>query len=401
MERRIITTNPSAASVIPNTEYTSTLKQYLEIKKTNVHGEESILKVEPGDGKVYDITFYDSATAGYISAVCIISEIYEPFIRIKYITGLDRICPCTYKDILIKFIDCKETTVNIESINNISEYIIEKPKKYKEVSKVALLGITSELIQSIVVRLRLYDDGGCCDITGATIVDMKVGGHYQVDYVSHEDHCMYQICGILKSITVRPEYGDETSTTGFIRREHTGTCCHHNQVGMGDTVYDDYKDTEEYFNSEHFLSLAKDKPENIMFVFDTSTEFNSTIDAVMLTDIRNVEMMEDVDCEIKDPEYPPTESLPPLPDCFGKCCGHCNCDSCNNHGNCCCHVMCPSTPSTPPSDSCDCDDKVVVEDWEFYIDNKTCTATGANKTTGEVVHSMSMKDLLEFYVHHS
>ena len=401
MQTRVINTSPSAANVIPNTEYTAALKQYLEVTRTSLTGDESALKIEPNDGKAYNITFYDTATSGFISAVAVVTEVFEAFIKIKYITGLDKICPCSYKDILVKFIDCKEATVNIGYISDISEYIIEKPKStYKEVDKVALLGITSELIQSVVVRLRLYDDGGCCDITGANIVDMKVGGHYQVDYLDHNDHTMYQVCGILKSISIVPESGDETATTGFIRRE-TRTCNHHNQVGMGNTVYDDFEDIKEVLGTEHFLSLAKDKPENIMFIFDTSIDYQSSIDRVMLVDIRNVEMVEDVEFELKqDPTDPPNlGELDDVPECLGTCCHHSIevCGACAKHGQCCNFTQCGGHYE-PPHDDCN---TVIAGAWTFYIDRHKSTATGHNDLTGEVRRDITMEELLEFYGSHN
>lgn len=164
-----------------------------------------------------------------------------------------------------------EADVLYANILDVDPYIEESQPM--EVTKVAILGISSEMIQSVVIRLRLYDDAtGHCEVAGATIVDMKVGGRYKVGYIDHSDHTNYEIEGELKAIQVLQNDGAETPNHGFVRPE----CC--DQVGMGNIPYD----------SKHFMNLPKYNCDNVIFTFDTSTVSNASFETVKLMDIRMI-----------------------------------------------------------------------------------------------------------------
>ena len=161
---------------------------------------------------------------------------------------------------------------SIKGMNNLS--IDDSDAKCKEVTKVSILGISSEFIRSVIIRLRIYND----DVnTEVTTIDMEVGKKYNVQYFDHHDHTMYEIEGRLTHIAIDKHYGDEPEQHGFVRPE----CSMENPeiVGMGNNVY---------YTNEHYMELPKDCPEKVVFIFDTSKTYQSTYDYVRLTDIRDV-----------------------------------------------------------------------------------------------------------------
>ena len=325
---------------------TAELKEYLELVFTNDDGSTSSTRIMVDDtDQLYEATFYDENSSSYLSSViCKVEKIYSYAIKIKYFTGLDTqgLCPCAHKDVLLNYADVVTATIPINHIYSFAPYEIkeEEPPKpipqIKEVTKVSVLGISSEFIHSVIVRLRIYEDGSCCEVTDTIPVDMTVGNKYNVTFVDHVDHTTYEIVGILKAIAIEQNFGDEAPNHGFVRNE-TG-CSYHDMVGMNNVCYDPISTDDTVYDKDHFLSLAKSCPEKVLFTFDTSTDYNSTFDKVWLNDIRGVSVIEEDEVEIIEPDNPDSDTdtvLPPT--------------------GCTCPETCPYfCTGDKPSDSVDC-----------------------------------------------
>ena len=282
-------------------EQKSAVEKYLHLEYTNDNG--GLKAADIYIGKYYKFT-YSSGTDIYVR-FGLVKAINDISLKVSFynvhmgniVFAEDNVRRCSRTvggdPYYVTQVDADVLYANILDVD---PYIEESQPM--EVTKVAILGISSEMIQSVVIRLRLYDDNtGHCEVAGATIVDMKVGGRYKVSYIDHNDHSMYEISGELKAIQVLQNDGGETLNHGFVRPE----CC--DQVGMGNIPYD----------SEHFMNLPKYECDNVIFTFDTSSIGNSNFDSVKLKDIRMVsEILEDAgddgdptDDATQDNEHPP------------------------------------------------------------------------------------------------
>jgi hypothetical protein len=309
MARTVISSAKKASVVTTSASVSdSSLKEYLEVVFTKDDGTTSTVNVY--DGNYYTIKFY--CDGSFKTVIAKIIKVYELFIYIQYVDMPDAAnnCKCIPKNYVMLNAAGVTKSVMLSDIYSIEEYVEEeeteqveepKPVQVKEVTKVSVLGISAEFIHSIVVRLRVYDDGSCCDVTDCTVVDMKVGGRYNVSYLDHHDHSMYEIDGVLKSISIEQNFGDEDPNHGFVRNECE--CHDHNYVGMNNMTYDSTEmDDETIYDADHFMSLAKDSGNRVLFVFDTSEFTESSFDRVWLTDIRSVKVIEDSDIEITEEE---------------------------------------------------------------------------------------------------
>ena len=192
----------------------------------------------------------------------------------------------------------KERLSEILKQKQINEvYYNEKPVVGKQYTLVVCYTLGSEN-----TSIRFYEDG-CCEVTDTTVVDMAVGNKYSVSYLDHHDHTMYEIEGTLKSISIEQNFGDEAPDHGFVRQEQSSiqSCNYHDGVGMYNLAYD-RSDDKTIYDPDHFFELAKSNPEKILFIFDTSTNFNSTFDKVWLKDIRSVSVIENGDTDIIEPD---------------------------------------------------------------------------------------------------
>lgn len=236
-------------------------------------------------------------------------------IFMKVIKASKDVCLCRNRKNLNGLVDCFNEEIPINNISRIKEWSeIGKPKpKYKEVTVVGVLGISAELIQSIMLRLRIYEDGCVCD-KEVIPVDMVVGNKYHVTYCA-PDHCMYEVTGKLHKIDVVPPPGcGPCHDHGFVKEEASYEC-----VGANNMVY----------NAEHFYQLDKDTDigSRVKLIFDTSTDFSECFDTIMLKDIRMVEEIKDEDNEPGTTPENPEESWE---------CQHCHS---HHHWHCC--ACCP------------------------------------------------------------
>lgn len=241
-----------------------------------------IVDVYPG--KIYKVTYYDVSKQAYTTVTGTVYNLNKNSIYMKVIKTNKNDCLCTNKDIISGLVDIVNIEIPVFNISSINEVISNsdipdkpQPPKERTVTVVNVLGISAELIQSVILRLRIYEDGHIGE--KAIPVDMKTGNKYHVTYVVHEpQHTVYEIDGILKEIKILPSYHCSVAHT-FIREEkpiEDAEC-----IGSNNTIY----------NNDHFYDLDKvsDIGDRILLVFDTSKDFDSTFDSVMLRDIRMVE----------------------------------------------------------------------------------------------------------------
>lgn len=431
---RTIISDPKSANIIAANDISTEIKEYLEVVSTSYNDDGTIitntLRITAGDNTLYRLYYYSRAVGKIHTVICKVIKTYTDMICIAWFKQLDPngICPCAHKDILINYLDLVQETVMFSDIFSIEEYeepkpIPPKPIKPKEVTKVSILGISSEIINSVIVRLRFYEDG-CCEVTDTTIVDMAVGNKYSVFYLDHHDHTMYEIEGTLKSISIEQSFGDEPPNQGFVRQEQSSiqSCNYHDGIGMYNLAYDRSDDTTVY-DPDHFFELAKSNPEKILFVFDTSTDFNSTFDKVWLKDIRSVSVMEEGDIDIVEPDEDENIDegftvIPPGFVCPEKCptgwggidhdcgCDHCHpnlppiiinpgCDHDHHH-----HYHdkpgCGFPPPPPPPTICEID----VGDISF-ISHMDENAKFIMKNPDGTRVNLTLRELLEAYASYS
>lgn len=406
---------------------TSTLNEYLELTFTNDDGTTSTTNVYAcNNGKLYKITFYSELKLTYITVIAKVTQVLDGFISITYFDGLDAegLCPCAHKNVLLNYVSTVSVTIPVNYITSMEEYIFEEPEEPKEpviteVTKVSILGISAEFIHSIVVRLRIFENGTDCDLVEAIPVDMKVGSRYNVSFIDHDSHAMYEIDGVLKAINIDQNFGDEDPNHGFVR--HECKCNQHDMIGMNNVCYDPC-DTEKY-DMEHFFSLPKSCPESVSFVFDTSQLNESTFDTVLLSDIRGVTLVEDVgDIEITDSENPDNGNTTTPPQltypCCGSCCGNTE-EGCMGFGSCCGDKptnipnphppihhhkpdCCPPSPP-PPFNSLDFLKPIYGEDYKAFVsgtpDNiQIRVKKDENDVEESLTIDISLKDLIESYL---
>lgn len=249
------------------------LESYLSFK-LYTDTEDSYTETDVFVGGVYSITWYDSVnqtmqTNKYIHVTNInASRIVGSYVVDNYPGE----CLCVHREDLYDYVTTKSVLIPVSNIYSITHINVQQTEKCKEVTKVSVLGISSDFIRSVIIRLRIYSDDADTDIT---TVDMEVGKRYNIQYFDHNDHTMYEIEGKLTNIAIDRHFGDEPPQTGFVRPE----CPCPEEVGIGNSIY---------YTQDHFMELPKDCPEKVVFIFDTSTINHSTYDHVRLTDIRDV-----------------------------------------------------------------------------------------------------------------
>jgi len=203
----------------------------------------------------------------------------------------------------------------------------------KEVAAVAVLGLSAEVVHSLVVRIRFYHDDNYD--TEVIPVDMKVGNKYKIFYVGHDpDHTMYEIEGTLLKIRSVDDEQANCECCNPVVREETTLDCGCEQVGMHNTVY----------NTRHFMQLdkASNIGNSIIFDFDTSTNFREQYDHIMLRDIRGVELLvemdedpdESVDLDGSYEKPDPSEDIDPGFSMNIPCINISSCEHCQLKGTC-------------------------------------------------------------------
>ena len=276
-------------------------------------------------GGVYNISYYDPDKNCFITN----KNVHIHSINKGYITGqfISDNCPeeclCAHREDLYNYISINVVTILLSNIYSIVDLNSKTSTDIcKEVTKVSILGISTEFIRSVIVRLRIYKD----DVdTEVTPIDMEVGKTYNVSYCDHKDHSMYEIEGKLTHIAIDKHFGDEPPQHGFIRPE--SSCENPEIIGASNNVY---------YTNEHFMELPKDCPEKVVFIFDTSKINHTIYDHVRLMDIRDV-----YEVKTEDGEGDTDDDISQIPDC----------DTCpyKNSSN----ITPPSAyPPPPPHDNC-------------------------------------------------
>lgn len=231
-------------------------------------------------GNKYKISYYNADTNKMtkVTGVCI--DVGKEAIVVESITAIDdKTCLCVTRKDLTGLVKMYTVGIPFANIHSIEEVIDSKPPIPKEriVTTVAIIGISTEFIKSVVVRLRIFNDGEYCK-PEAIPVDMRVGCKYHVAFFSRTDHTIYEFDGTLLDIEEAPKFEGDTKLNGFVRDE---------VVGMNNTIYD----------ADHFMDLNKESVdgERVRFKFDTSETFDSFTDYVWLKDIRGVSLIIDED----------------------------------------------------------------------------------------------------------
>jgi len=227
-----------------------------------------------------------------------VTKINSNMIQGQYIKdNCPKECLCRHREDLYDYITAVTVNIPLNNIYSIIDMSEADPDECKEVMKVSILGISTEFIRSVIIRLRIYSDNVDTEVT---TVDMEVGKTYNVQYFDQKDHTMYEIEGVLENINIDRHFGDEPPQTGFVRPE----CSNPEQVGIAGMVY---------YNQDHFMDLPKDCPEKVVFIFDTSKFTDATHDFVRLVDIRDIYEVE-IDGEDPDTGSDSGDS---------KCCNNC------------------------------------------------------------------------------
>lgn len=227
-------------------------------------------------GKMYKVMYYDPSIQTYRTITGLVQGISTECIAMTVTTVIDKsgnICLCSNKDKLAGFVSSESYYVPVANISSILEIDPNKPNTPTERSKqiVAILGISSTVIHAVIVRLKIFND----DVQHTTTsVDMEVGRSYHIVYT--RNNSIFELDGKLVKIDILPPTGRESMDYGYVRQDNSD-----NQiVGGGNNIYD----------ANYYYNLPKYNPDgnSVRLVFDTSKDFSSMGDCVMLGDIRNV-----------------------------------------------------------------------------------------------------------------
>lgn len=285
-------------------------------------------KVNVYPSNPYRVIWYDATDSKVMDVTGEITEIGSNCLYLESIRAIDSSsCLCESREYLNKLITIYRVAIPIRNIYGIYEIKEEeikappKPPRPKErsVTIVGVLGLSAEIVKSIVVRIRVYDDDRAPTYE-AIPVDMKVGNIYNISYFSRNDGSMYEIKGKLIDIELMPKYEGDTKLNGYVRDEMPEEV-----VGMGNTIYD----------ADHFHCLNKESPEGerIRFKFDTSEDHMGYYDHVWLKDIRNVDLIGEEESDDNENEG---EEI------TNNCPHAATCPIVNNNCNC------PDEPHHPP-----------------------------------------------------
>lgn len=255
-------------------------------------------------GKPYQIIFYNTETQGVSDVTGKVTRVSKASITIESIHAIDDYtCLCERRKYLNNVVTVYTATIPVTNIYSITaveeedmiEPVCPKPPTERTVTVVGVLGLSAEIIRSVVVRLRIYSDDRAPTYE-AVPVDMTVGSVYKVTYFNRRDGAVYEIIGKLLDIQEAFKFQGDNKSNGFVRDELPPHPIGEEIVGYGNTVYD----------RDHFFGLSKTAPEaeRIYFVFDTSDDFSGTYDKVWLKDIRNVEFVSTPEDEEDDGQTP-------------------------------------------------------------------------------------------------
>ncbi len=179
---------------------------------------------------------------------------------------------------------------NIYRIEDLSLQPIPGPapeEKERTVYSVATLGISAEVIQAIIVKLRVYDDMYMDAET--TPIEMKVGCDYHIEYIDKDHRGRINVIDATLLDIQYDRASHDAPDDGYVREEI---------VGAGNKIY----------NADNFFTLDKntDVSHRVILFMGNGGVMDHYTTTVRLTDIRFVS-------ELKDLEEDPGQPIPPKP----------------------------------------------------------------------------------------
>ena len=115
-------------------------------------------------GQNYKITFYDPYTQNNKTIIGTISGISNEAIAVYTVSVIDQngnVCLCANKDNLAGYIGTETYHIPINNIQKIQLYTGNENPSERCETIVSILGISSTVIHSIIVRLRIFNDDVC------------------------------------------------------------------------------------------------------------------------------------------------------------------------------------------------------------------------------------------------
>lgn len=252
-------------------------------------------------GSDYTIQYFDVCSQSYLTVsgtVVGISTEHIALHTVKVVDSAGNVCLCANKNNLSGYVGTETYHIPITNIYKIVRIDGgSTPIGERSETIVMVLGITSMVIRSVIVRLKILNG----DIQHTcTNVDMQVGNVYHVVYTKENSNTTYEITGRLIRIEEVPQFTTQSIENGYVRQDVN---LDNPQVGMYGNTYD----------PGYFYALPKNNPDGnrIKFVFDTSKDFCQLCDSVMLKDIRDVQLVQATNPT--PPPYPPYYPPPPCP----------------------------------------------------------------------------------------
>ena len=255
---------------------------HYEYLNSNNNDKEEYKYINIVEGNKYKIKYYSQGRI--IEGICIVKSInvdnndsINGYINI-YLT-IENNFPISCSVYISTILDIVELDDNEEQ---------QKPSK--EDVKIVILGISSTLLRSIVIRLGLIDDD---PDKGTTYVDMKVGNRYNITY--DKRNTIYELSGKLICIKELCNPLTENQDKQFVRQ----TCgCEDNNyydpnydsefrqppecIGMHDKVYDSCCN-----DANHFLISDKNVfGREVELLFDTGVDGYPCYEKILLSSIR-------------------------------------------------------------------------------------------------------------------
>ena len=255
---------------------------HYEYLNSNNNDKEEYKYINIVEGNKYKIKYYSQGRI--IEGICIVKSInvddndsINGYINI-YLT-IENNFPISCSVYISTILDIVELDDNEEQ---------QKPSK--EDVKIVILGISSTLLRSIVIRLGLIDDD---PDKGTIYVDMKVGNRYNITY--DKRNTIYELSGKLICIKELCNPLTENQDKQFVRP--TCGCGDNNYydpnydsefrqppecIGMHDKVYDSCCN-----DTNHFLTSDKNVfGREVELLFDTGVDGYPCYEKILLSSIR-------------------------------------------------------------------------------------------------------------------
>ena len=321
--QRELRTNETIKNLVNLMRAESTVNSHLEINVFKYTADNSALKktIYIFSGYEYEVSFYDEKMGCKRCITGVVDSItgnnFNPsgqFITLKYLEKNDKhenteVCgmpPCRcilnkpplYKYDGPSYIDIP--VYNIFDINYLVSHNPKPPIPLKGV-KVLLVGITATTVKAIIVDLKFLYDG--CD-QGIKAVSLEVGKTYNVAYYSLKDRTVYEITGKLINISEVDRPVNIDSAVRFTQ-DYTTT-------SDPDSCEFDKNSTGNRRDINGYKSLSPISNKDVSLVFDTSTEYEGEYQTIMLSWLRDCDLVEseEDDTEVSTPEEDTSTDTP-------------------------------------------------------------------------------------------